>query len=874
MGGFRDFRYPVLILILVFLDITLVLWSCKGRSSMDPSVPIVPSEKPEKYDKDSDNLPILVNTTDDGLIISGTGALGLYEVNIQSQPATGEVVPVRIGSAIGDPYLVDITGFLQGSPCQDCFKMSGIEYTTDEKLIATFSIRHPFGLPQHNPPMPIERLDLHVFDMAGIVFMKEKVSDTTMYSEMSAHVTIGSASSTLASDNSGFWAFEDWDGYTEDYDEQVDEIYPTSATIHPYKIFSLDSTRGNVNALSANGFSDVWHPTGHNVFAQDSAFETTLAFNTPPGASVGFLIALTAAYGQSAQGRGIIPGGRGNPRYFLPEFNRKGAWRVRVDIPEETDLLGANDITSKTLVIAEVWDWQQNYGYPMSDIDPLTTRLDALRKSSKVGSVVIDIPGVNDLDVVSIPFDGHGFDSTPLVYRVAVQNDKNASEGNYYGLVGVIDEMHGSNILDYGIERDGVTSFDVANFVTYAPIHVSVIDRGAETFGTNQSMSGYGDDNGHFRLNPDASDGHNVASFYYNVYAVYSALNSLIGGGWDVYFQRSTDLGSNWQSSVKLNPNKNGNQNNATVQVNRMNGEIFVAYVDKSGSLPGAIGTDVVLVKSVDGGLTFSDPVIINSERAGTQDQITIGVGYDGMVYAAWRCQPELNGSSYVAWSTSSDGVTFKPQTDLEFAGFPVSENPVIAIDMGNQSTNAGSVYLTFVRPSLSSPDIGCLRYNEVTGFDSGSYVSNEVEGHCAKPSFAVNNHGVLFTAYIDQTRTPYAVKVARSSDRGHTWAHTEELNYHINGEDPGPPILIVRPNNNFIYLVWDDLVEMDRDIYTIRSTNGITYAQPQRINNDASGRDQDFPAASVNQFGNLFMVWRDKRLLDKGEMYFTRGGS
>jgi len=873
MSGLKDFRFPILILCLLLLDITLVVWSCSGRSNVDLDAPIVPPDKMDNVERDDGNIPILVTEVDDGHLVSGLGLLGLYQVQIDSSNGSGEVVQIRTGSALGDPHDVDITGFLQSSPCQDCFELRGVEYTDDEKLITTFHVRHPFGLPQNNPPMPNERLDLHVFDLAGIIFMPAGREGNTSYPDLSAHVSVGQSSTTLSSDNSGFWAIDEWDGFTNDFDSQVDSFYPTQATLHPYKILSLDSGRGNVNGLSANGFNDLRNPSGHNVFAQGSSFDTTIGFNVSPGASIEFLIALTAAYGQSAAGKGNLPCQRGNPRYFIPEFNRKDAWRISVDIPEETDLLGHEDIESSTLIIVNVWDWQQNYGYPMEDIDPYTSRLDALRNSSRVASVVVDLPGVNDLDVATIPFDGDGFDNTPLIYRITVQNDKAAIEGNYNGLVGVIDDMHGMPITDYGIERDGITAFDVADFVTYAPFQVSVVDRGAENFGMNQSMSGFGDDRGHLGLIPDASDGHNIASFYYNVFAVYSAVSATYGNMWDVYFQKSTDLGATWQDSVRINTNTYGNQRNGTIQVNRLTGDIYIAYVDYTGSLPGSMGRDVVMVRSTDGGTTFSEPIIINSETIGSQDQISIGVDDEGVTYAAWRTQV-TEGETYIASAVSSDGESFSEQAVLNYGGFSGCEKPIIAIDKGNQSPHMGQVYLIYSRGNYFLPDIVCSRYTVNTGFDTPSMVSNEIHGEAQSPSLAINNQGSVFVSYIDNAVTPPAVKVARSFNMGYSWGHTPPLNYSIGGEDPGPPVLIVRQNNNFMYLIWDDIVEGDRNVYTIRSTNGITYIQPIKLNNDLTTRIQDYPAASVNQFGNFFVTWRDMRLKDIGEMYFTRGGS
>ena len=95
-----------------------------------------------------------------------------------------------------------------------------------------------------------------------------------------------------------------------------------------------------------------------------------------------------------------------------------------------------------------------------------------------MSTVYVEIPGVNNLDQSSQPVSGEGFGDNPLIYSIEVNNDLQALEGEYLGLVAVRDELHGTNIEDYGVERDGRTLFDVNEFMTYSLFKVNVIDRG------------------------------------------------------------------------------------------------------------------------------------------------------------------------------------------------------------------------------------------------------------------------------------------------------------------------------------------------------------------------------------------------------------
>jgi hypothetical protein len=873
MSSFRDFKYPVIILALLLLDITLVVWSCSKRKDFNTDNPTIPPGRPDGIQAPQYEFPVLASSFRDGELMAGVGALGVYKVTAGTHPLQAEIIEIRKNAAIGDPHEVDITGFMQGNPCGDCFKISGVDYTQDEVLNVHFEIRHPFGLPENNPPAMNERLDLHIFDLAGILFLPDGSTGTTTYPDLTANVSL-SNSGMLSTDNSGFWAVEEWDGFTANFDTQIDKFYPTSSNLHPYKIFSLDSSRGNVSAYTENGFSDIRNPSGHNIFPQASVVNTSLKFRVAPGESVQFYIALTAAYGQSSSGKGNLPGQRGNPRYFIPEFNRKNAWRARVTVPEETDLLNANDPLSSTVLMIEVWDWQHNYGYPTDDIDPLTSRLDSLRYSSRVVSCVADIPGVNEIDITNTSLRGDGFNDTPLVYSIEVRNDKSADEGNYHGLVGIVDEMHGTEIDLYGIEKDGLTAFGVSDFITYVPFMVSVIDRSGESFGSSKSMSSLGDDSGHEGVIPDASDGICLAAHADNVYVVYSAFKTDSGELWDVFLRKSEDGGVTWSEANRLNQNLAGSQRYPTIEVNPLNGHVYVAYVDLSGTLSGALKSDVILIKSTDEGKSFTEPLIVNTSRGGDQDQVTICIDDKGAVFAAWRHRIDSS-ASFVAWSVSSDGIHFNTEKFINpyqsFATPSFYSNPVLVTDKSMKSTNAGKVYLVYRKASALLPDIMCMSYQNGV-FANSSFVSNELTGESSNPHIVADQFGNLYASYVDRSVTPGALKVAKSCDGGLTWAHTKSLNYSIGGSSPGKPVMIVR-DNNFVYLFWDDIVGGDQDIYMIRSTNGETYTKPVKISHDYTGQVQDYVSSCVNQKDDLFVLWRDCRLSEYGELYFAKTG-
>ncbi|MBU1024046.1 hypothetical protein KKB99_07155, partial [bacterium] len=487
-GISKNLYIKIAILFLILLDVFLVLYSCQNRSQSDlydnPLIPLSPGIADSLQ-----NLPIYITGEVDGEISTGIGAMGAYYAAIDTKNLTGELTPLRSSEAIGDPYLVDITGYLSGSPCGDCFEIDSIALNHVGEVEVSFSMRHPFDMPAHNPPALNERVDLHVFDVQAIFFFKDS-GNLVSFPKVSAQVlkSIG-LPETMQTDNSGFWASQNWDGATDHFDDYVDGFWATASSLHPYLTFFEDRSRGNVNPLNPNGFTNVFNPSGHNVFPQGGGPDKrTVNFGSIPNQETGFIVLLSAAYGHSAKFKGTQLGQRGNPVYMLPEYNRKEPWKVSWNIPSVTDELVSGDLQSSTILNVEVYDWQHGYGVVRSGFDPLTDPKDSMSHSSGVVAVYTEIPGVSNLYSMESPKSGTGWGDDPLRYSIQMQNDLGASKGTYLGIIAVTDELHGTNLAGYGIERDGITSFDVKKFVTYALFDVNVIDRGGGSFGMGMSL--------------------------------------------------------------------------------------------------------------------------------------------------------------------------------------------------------------------------------------------------------------------------------------------------------------------------------------------------------------------------------------------------
>ena len=390
-------------------------------------------------------------------ISSHKTVFGIYKVIIDETLLNVSMTPVVTrGASLGEQFLGDITSFLTSVYCQDCARIDGVTITEEGYIDVQISIRHPFDLPVPGPPTAKNRLDLHLFDAWGLIY-----TDTGVYFP-SAGITV----------KPGFLV--NADGYSGTYDAFIDEIAPSQNDHHPFKILFEDATEGNFDPESElTGFTDLLHPTGHNVFPQGSGFNSTsYLFNVEEGNAVQFLLVLTASYGVSA--RWDVPNGeRGNrltPGYFLPRFNRHEAWKIQATIPDYLNFLTSNDPTQTAQLRIDVWDWQDDY-YVSQDWDFKISKAGEISLESDIAYIAITIPALDDeLKIIDREL---GSGTMPKQFSTEITNKNQVPPGKYYGIVVAMDEADGSCTM-LGFKRDGRTPFLYNKIRTYQVFEIEV----------------------------------------------------------------------------------------------------------------------------------------------------------------------------------------------------------------------------------------------------------------------------------------------------------------------------------------------------------------------------------------------------------------
>ncbi len=420
----------------IMLTGVLFLLGCSGNvSTTTPGIDIGASGNALH-----DTVGLMVEDIDEsGKPSAGAGMLGMFQAKIDLANLDGELTALR-NAALDDALeMVDITNFLTMAPCSDCAKIMGIEINADNQLVVSIGIKHPFDAGE--PLKPISgrnRADLHVFNIEGTVVFEDSTNNSPFDS---IDETIGPGYLLNA------------DGYSPYLDIPIDDIFNTTATLHPYILHLDDYTAGNFNPATATGFESVVDPppSGNLVMAMGCDYDIQdYVFDISDDESFEFIYAVGCTYAITVESYSY----RFQPEYQIPQHNKKAASEVSVEFVSN-NLIPGDPLSSAELQISVL---DINHGIPVGG------GLDEMAADSSVSEILVEVPGVINGTVSgsTIPTGGNGRDpSDPLTFSVTFNNDNSAGYGVYTGLVKVVDAYPtGLNTLPSIIGYDAVGRVD------------------------------------------------------------------------------------------------------------------------------------------------------------------------------------------------------------------------------------------------------------------------------------------------------------------------------------------------------------------------------------------------------------------------------
>jgi hypothetical protein len=335
---------------------------------------------------------------------SQIGLMGAYELTIDKANLTADMVAKRDVAAIGDSNLVSGLSFFTASIfCGDCFTLTDIGFdVASGNVVLTYQLRHPFAMGSSSlPPTAMNRMDLNVFDTALVI------------------VPTGTATATT------FTAGTLYAGYVGNaygYTKELMNIAGVADEAMPFVLVVDDSLADPIAST-------------YNKFAQGATASFDVEFSLLPGGDkLTFDLYLTLGYGAAAAGKdkpSFLA-----PKYFNPEYNRKAAWKVMVDVAE--DWVEGDAVTEHPIVVS-VYDWQ--VGATVSADWATEASLTAVRAASEVASVGLEI-GLGTVTALTVadvtdPV-STGMPDNPLEYTFMVANGGQVA-GTYMGLAIVTD---------------------------------------------------------------------------------------------------------------------------------------------------------------------------------------------------------------------------------------------------------------------------------------------------------------------------------------------------------------------------------------------------------------------------------------------------
>lgn len=483
------------------LFLFVIISGCSSGSPIEPNI----SVQPDSFD---DSFPLILSEGDDSSISAGRGLMGAFNLVVNTEALSAELVPIRTALKEGDSFLTKLSYYFTAVPCKDCLRIESVAVNAQNDVVLTFKTTHPFGIADPlQPPSSRNRDDLRVFDVKLLYVMEGETEFAASGITLNPGVVVNA------------------DGYSHIEDSLFDSTNDIDTNAYPYIILAEDSSVGNVDPTNDKGFANLAIATGHNVLNQGQSYSDDMILHLPYGQTITATLVMFGCYGQSS----FNWEDRLTPQYWLPEFNIKEPWKVEVSVP--TNNLNDAMASSSANVEIKIWDWQHS----TTKIDDNLIDLDAIKTSSEITNVSVEIPGVTFKNATSdTPSGGTGIDNSPLVYQVEVKNDLLADAGSYWGLVKATDSrQQGQNygsigeLVEYTQEDNTLHFTKIYEFATYQVFPIDIADAGGSECGPITVRMQYGETGGMgFLTNLNGT----VLHFIHNSEMKIKALASIPGG--------------------------------------------------------------------------------------------------------------------------------------------------------------------------------------------------------------------------------------------------------------------------------------------------------------------------------------------------------
>lgn len=350
-----------------------------------------------------------------------------------------------------------------------------------------------------------------------------------------------------------------------------------------------------------------------------------------------------------------------------------------------------------------------------------------------------------------------------------------------------------------------------------------------------------------------------IETFGDTIYVVFADNREPAGA--DVYFIRSTDMGTTWSNDMSLSPL---DTNSSYVGQFAVRGEtLHVVYDDAR-----YIGTYVIYYRrSVDGGLSWEPETLLSSQwRSCAKAGITLGDSQD--VFVIWDDVDDFFHHLTTLKKSTDAGTTWLPENIIDSLGY---DSP-FGLLYNSQTIHMvirhklGTLHSEIFYKRSTDQGITWSDYDVISPNDSAASQG---------PAMCCDYNGNLYVTWMDYKYSPYSwtgdIFFSKSTDNGLSWLPYKQLTdvHHAQASD-------VCVSGDSVYVVWDDDrwgIDTEFELYFRMSTDGgETWLTEERLTNALKNSWRPRMVVSKEW---VHVIWNDHRdgpYPAYSELYYKRG--
>jgi hypothetical protein len=340
-------------------------------------------------------------------------------------------------------------------------------------------------------------------------------------------------------------------------------------------------------------------------------------------------------------------------------------------------------------------------------------------------------------------------------------------------------------------------------------------------------------------------------------------------GSYASFFTRSIDGGSSFSAPLLISNSGATSAGGVRIAVDA-SGNINLVWADTS---PGY--NAIFFSRSADGGTSFSSPINVSNNSLGAGSPPGIGVDPQGNIYVVWEGTSTLAGApsgttqdAFLSVSANG-GTTFS--SPVNYSGDQLNvfvSNPQVV------ATSMNSINLLWETAQGTGANLS-LHYRPASngGATLGSISSSSDFGQYDQvfpmAHMALDSTGAINVVWQQNccTQGTSTILYARSTDSGNSFAVSTIANAFNNTPMPQ---LAIDSLNNINVAFYQDTGSGNGEISFMQSTNqGSTFSAPQTIS--GSNASAELPQMAFDTSNNLHLVWQQAVNSKSSSIFYSR---